>query len=101
MNSNPSRHASAPDPQPALQRVLQVLRKVYDLVMDKFRAANGQDVLKVVTDSGVTGYMDASVPTEVLEAMLTQVDKDEKQNRKEMRRIFIDEEAAPSLQKPA
>jgi hypothetical protein len=34
----------------------------------RFTATNGCEVIKVVTDSGVTGYIDASVPPEAIEA---------------------------------
>jgi hypothetical protein len=34
----------------------------------RFTAANGFEVLEVVTDSGVTGYIDASIPPEAIEA---------------------------------
>jgi hypothetical protein len=34
----------------------------------RFTAANGREAIKVVTDSGVTGYRDASIPPEAIEA---------------------------------
>jgi hypothetical protein len=34
-----------------------------------FTAANGREVIKVVTDSGVTGYIDASIPLGAIEAL--------------------------------
>lgn len=35
----------------------------------RFTAANGCEVIKVVTDSGVTGYIDASIPLGAIEAL--------------------------------
>ncbi|CAN7744688.1 hypothetical protein LJR267_010482 [Paraburkholderia hospita] len=34
----------------------------------RFTTINGQNVIMVVTDSGVTGYVDATIPLEALEA---------------------------------
>lgn len=34
----------------------------------RFIAANGREVIKVVTASGVTGYIDASIPIDAIEA---------------------------------
>ncbi|SDH55752.1 hypothetical protein SAMN04487926_105287 [Paraburkholderia steynii] len=34
----------------------------------RFTAQNGREVLKIVTDSGRTGYIDSSIPIEVIEA---------------------------------
>jgi hypothetical protein len=34
----------------------------------RFTARNGREVVKIVTDSGATGYVDASIPLEVIEA---------------------------------
>ena len=34
----------------------------------RFTAANGREVIKVVTDLGVTGYIDASIPLGAIEA---------------------------------
>ncbi|MGF7135860.1 hypothetical protein P3T40_007372 [Paraburkholderia sp. EB58] len=42
----------------------------------RFTAANGREVVKVVTDSGVTGYIDASIPPEAIEAWYRRLSAD-------------------------
>jgi len=42
----------------------------------RFTAANGCEVIKVVTDSGVTGYIDASIPPEAIEAWYRRLSAD-------------------------
>lgn len=34
----------------------------------RFTAENGREVVKIVTDSGTTGYIDTSIPPEVMKA---------------------------------
>lgn len=34
----------------------------------RFTAGNGREVVRIVTDSGATGYIDSSIPPEVIEA---------------------------------
>lgn len=34
----------------------------------RFTAQNGREVVKIVTDSGTTGYIDSSIPLEVIDA---------------------------------
>jgi hypothetical protein len=36
--------------------------------VNRFTTINGQKVIKIVTNSGVTGYVDAAIPLEALEA---------------------------------
>lgn len=49
-------------------------KRVYDvLTMARFIASNGQEVEKVVTPSGGTVYIDASVSPVLLDAMLVKV----------------------------
>jgi hypothetical protein len=38
------------------------------MVTTRFTAENGREVVKIVTDSGATGYIDTSIPLEVIEA---------------------------------
>jgi hypothetical protein len=45
---------------------------------NRFTAANGREVIKVVTDSGATGYVDASIPIEAIEAWIRRLDADRK-----------------------
>lgn len=33
----------------------------------RFKYANGREVIELVTDSGITGYVDANIPFEVME----------------------------------
>lgn len=40
-----------------------------------FKAANGAIVKKFVTPSGVTGYVDASIPVEALEGLKKKLEK--------------------------
>jgi hypothetical protein len=42
----------------------------------RFTAANGCEVIKVVTDSGVTGYIDASIPLGAIEALYRRLSAD-------------------------
>ena len=48
----------------------------YQLETTRFTAANGREVIKVVTDSGVTGYIDASIPPEAIEAWYRRLSAD-------------------------
>ncbi len=41
-----------------------------------FIAANGREVIKVVTDTGVTGYIDASIPLGAIEALYRRLSAD-------------------------
>lgn len=41
---------------------------VSGMKVTRFTTINGQKVIKIVTDSGVTGYVDAAIPLEALEA---------------------------------
>jgi hypothetical protein len=42
----------------------------------RFTAANGRETIKVATDSGVTGYIDASIPPEAIEAWYRRLSAD-------------------------
>ena len=42
----------------------------------RFTAANGREVVKVKTESGATGYIDASIPLEAIEAWRRRLDAD-------------------------
>jgi hypothetical protein len=42
----------------------------------RFTAANGRVVIKVVTDSGATGYLAASIPLEAIEAWYRRLSAD-------------------------
>lgn len=50
-------------------RLLGQIVRVYHALMERFTAPNGEEVVKVVTPSGVTGYIAASVPAEALIGM--------------------------------
>lgn len=49
-----------------LNQLFSVLSRAYNAFMKKFIAQNGQEVAKFVTPSGVTGYVDTSIPMEAL-----------------------------------
>jgi hypothetical protein len=57
----------------------------------RFTAANGCEVIKVVTDSGVTGYIDASIPREAIEAWLRRLSADQRRPLSRWRRILRQE----------
>ncbi|RFU44471.1 hypothetical protein [Paraburkholderia sp. DHOC27] len=42
----------------------------------RFTAANGREVIKVVTDSGATGYIDADIPPGAIEALYRRLSAD-------------------------
>jgi hypothetical protein len=42
----------------------------------RFTAANGCEVIKIVTDSAVTGYVAASIPPEAIEALYRRMSAD-------------------------
>ncbi|QMI49746.1 hypothetical protein [Burkholderia sp. MBR-1] len=44
-------------------------KKAYDAFMKRFKASNGQEVVKTVTPSGVTAYCASSVPQEALRGL--------------------------------
>lgn len=64
--------------------------RVYHFLMEKFIAANGREVLKTVTESGVTGYMDLSIPAEVLPAWRRQIAESRARNRRELAHVLDD-----------
>ena len=55
--------------EPPWHRLIRFLVRVYHKPMEKFTAQNGREVAKVVTPSGVTGYVDTSIPLGALEGM--------------------------------
>lgn len=63
---------------------------VYHFLMEKFIASNGREVLKAVTESGVTGYMDAAIPAEVLPAWRRQIAESRARNRRELVQLLDD-----------
>ncbi|PNE59900.1 hypothetical protein A8H39_01775 [Paraburkholderia fungorum] len=71
-----------------IKSALQPAYRVYHFLMEKFIAANGREVLKTVTDSGVTGYMDASIPAEVIPAWREQIAESRARNRRELSRVL-------------
>lgn len=58
--------------------------------MEQIIAANGLEVLKAVTESGVTGYMDASIPAEVIPAWRTQIAESRARNFRELVHLLDD-----------
>jgi len=64
--------------------------RVYHFLMEKFIAANGREVLKTVTESGVTGYMDARIPSEVIPAWRKQIAESRARNRRELAHVLDD-----------
>jgi hypothetical protein len=54
----------------------------------RFTAANGCEVIKVVTDLGVTGYIDASIPLEAIEAWHRRLGADLRRPIAQSRRIL-------------
>lgn len=48
---------------------LNIAEKVYAWIMDIFIAPNGCEVAKVVTENGVTVYVDTSVPKDAMKAL--------------------------------
>lgn len=47
----------------------KITEKVYARVMDTFMALNGCEVAKVVTENGVTVYVDTSIPKDAMQAL--------------------------------
>ena len=45
------------------------MSRLYNALMKIFTAQNGEKVAKFVTPSGVTGYVDTSIPMEALEGL--------------------------------
>jgi len=56
--------------------------------MEKFIATNGREVAKIVTTSGVTGYIDTSIPREALEGMCDLLLRDLDLTLAEFRQIY-------------
>jgi hypothetical protein len=52
--------------------------------MEKFIASNGREVLKTITESDVTGYMDMLIPAEVIPAWRKQIAEALARNRREL-----------------
>ena len=48
---------------------LNIAEKVYAWIMDIFIAPNGCEVAKVVTENGVTVYVDTSIPKDAMQAL--------------------------------
>ncbi len=72
----PSGTARAPTQRlskPWLRSMLCLGRQVYDWLMKTFNAPNGREVCETVTDSGVTGIMDMSIPKKALAAWREQL----------------------------
>jgi hypothetical protein len=57
----------------------------------RFTAANGREVVKVMTDSGATGYIDASIPLEAIEAWIRRLDANLKRPISRWRRTLRQE----------
>lgn len=53
--------------------LLRASKKVYDWLMKTFIASNGREVSETVTESGVTGFIDTSIPTAALEGWRAQL----------------------------
>jgi hypothetical protein len=53
---------------------------MYDQPMEKITAPNGREVIKVVADSGTTGFIVADVPVGAVEALLERLKVAEAQN---------------------
>ncbi len=53
-----------------------------------FTAANGREVIKVVTDSRVTGYIDGSIPPEAIEAWYRRLSADLRRRIAHSRRML-------------
>jgi Ribonuclease G/E len=47
---------------------LTLIQKVYHRLMKTFTVPNGCDITEIVTDNGVTVYVAASIPAEVMQA---------------------------------
>lgn len=69
--------------------------RVYHFLMEKFIAANGREVLKTVTESGVTGFMATSIPAEVLPAWRKQIAESRARNRRELADVLGDADSNP------
>ena len=69
---------------------LEPVFRVYNFLMEKFIAANGREVLKTVTASGVTGYIDTSIPDEVIPAWRKQIAEARARNNRELARVLED-----------
>ncbi|BBA45449.1 TPA: hypothetical protein ACK3Q6_005505 [Burkholderia cepacia] len=89
MQSQPLRHIVAKVTR-NVRSVLQPAFRVYHFLMEKFIAANGREVLKTVTKSGATGYMDASIPAEAIPSWRMQIAAARARNLSELSRVIED-----------
>lgn len=62
--------------------VLRIARPV------RFMAANGEQVMKVITGSGATGFLAVPVPVEAFSDWIRRLDAHATENRQEIRRIL-------------
>jgi len=58
---------------PPIDALLRGVGRVYHWLMKTFSAPNGREVSETVTASGVTGFMDTSIPKEALEGWRAQL----------------------------
>lgn len=73
-----------------IKSAMEPAYRVYHFLMEKFIAANGREVLKTVTESGVTGYLDSSIPAEVIPAWRKQIAESRDRNRRDLARVLDD-----------
>ena len=73
-----------------IKSVLEPASRVYHFFMEKFIAANGREVLKTVTESGVTSYIDAAIPADVIPAWRKQIAESRARNRRELAHVLDD-----------
>ncbi|KAF7964132.1 hypothetical protein AWV80_41760 [Cupriavidus sp. UYMU48A] len=73
-----------------LKSAMEPAYRVYHFLMEKFIAANGREVLKTVTESGVTGVMDLSIPAKVIPAWRKQLAESRARNRLELAQVLDD-----------
>lgn len=73
-----------------IKSAMEPAYRVYHFLMEKFIAANGHEVLRTVTESGVTGFIAASIPAEVLPAWRKQIAESRARNRRELAHVLGD-----------
>ena len=85
----------------ATRTASQVLKRLSNFASPSTNAATVPAAVKVVTESGATGYMAPSVPIEALPAWKERIRQAEQNNRETVRQLLADDEQRDLNSKPA
>jgi hypothetical protein len=84
----------------ATRTAAQVFKRLIHFASPSTTAAIVSTAVKVVTESGATGYMAPSVPIEALPAWKEKIKRAERSNRETVRRLLADDEQRDINAKP-